>query len=213
MGAQTNGRLTAGILIFDNVDDLDFTGPLEVLNQVRLNEERRFAERTPVDIILVAKDEEPVRTFGGMLVARDCSFRECPPLDVLVVPGGMGERLENHNPVIIDFIRRRAAEVKTLASVCTGAFLLAAAGVLDGRRATTHSASVDRMKELFPKVKVEEGVRFVEDDNILTSAGISSGIDMALRLVALHFGEETARAAARYMEYPYPEDNYRVIES
>ena len=212
MGTKTNGRLTAGILIFDNVDDLDFTGPLEVLNQVRLNEERRFAERTPVDIILVARDDEPVKTFAGMYVAQDCSFAECPPLDVLVVPGGMGERLENHNPVIIDFIRRRAAEVKTLASVCTGAFLLGAAGVLDGRTATTHAASIDRMKEFFPKVKVEEGVKFVEDGNILTSAGISSGIDMSLRLVAIHFGEETARAAARYMEYPYPEDNYRVIE-
>ena len=159
MSKEMNGRLTAGILLFDNVDDLDFTGPLEVLNQVRLNEERRFAERTPVDILLVARDHEPVKTFGGMLVAQDCSFGECPPLDVLVVPGGMGERLENHNPVILDFIRKRAAEVKTLASVCTGAFLLAGAGVLDGRAATTHSASIDRMKDSFPKVKVEEGVR------------------------------------------------------
>ena len=211
MSTEMNGRITTGILLFDNVDDLDFTGPLEVLNQVRLNEERRFAERTPVDILLVARDNEPVKTFSGMLVAQDCSFGECPPLDVLVVPGGMGERLENHNPAIIDFIRRRAAEVKTLASVCTGAFLLAAAGVLDGRTATTHSASFDRMKDSFPKVKVEEGVRFVEDGKILTSAGISSGIDMTLRLVAIHFGEEIARATARNMEYPYPEDNYRVI--
>ncbi|KAB2834224.1 MAG: DJ-1/PfpI family protein, partial [Candidatus Dadabacteria bacterium] len=194
------------------VDDLDFTGPLEVLNQVRLNEERRFAERTPVDILLVARDDEPVKTFSGMLVAQDCSFGECPPLDVLVVPGGMGERLENHNPVILEFIRRRASEVKTLASVCTGAFLLGAAGVLDGRSATTHAASIDRMKEFFPKVKVEEGVRFVEDGKFITSAGYSSGIDMALRLVAIHFGEEIARATARHLEYPYPEDNYRVIE-
>jgi len=135
MSKEKNGRLTAGIVLFDNVDDLDFTGPLEVLNQVRLNEERRFAERTPVDILLVARDDEPVKTFSGMLVAQDCSFGECPPLDVLVVPGGMGERLENHNPVILEFIRRRASEVKTLASVCTGAFLLGAAGVLDGRSA------------------------------------------------------------------------------
>jgi transcriptional regulator GlxA family with amidase domain len=212
MSKDKNGRLTAGILLFDNVDDLDFTGPLEVLNQVRLNEDRRFAERTPVEILLVARDHEPVKTFGGMLVAQDCSFGECPPLDVLVVPGGMGERLENHNPVILDFIRKRAAEVKTLASVCTGAFFLAGAGVLDGRAATTHSASIGRMKDSFPKVKVEEGVRFVEDGKFITSAGISSGIDMTLRLVAIHFGEDIARATARYIEYPYPEDNYRVVE-
>ncbi len=207
-----NKRLTAGILIYDNVDDLDFMGPLEVFTQVRLDEERRFAERTPIEILLVAQKEELVRTFGGMLVAQDCTFEECPPLDILVVPGGMGERLENHNPAILGFIRSRAGEVKTLASVSTGSFLLAGAGVLDGRTATTHYQSIDRMKDSFPKVKVEEGVRFVEDGKIITSAGISSGIDMTLRLVAIHFGRDIARATARYIEYPYPEDNYRVIE-
>jgi len=207
-----NKRLTAGILLYDNVEVLDFTGPFEVLSQVRLDEERRFAERTPIDIVLVTQNEEPVRTFGGMLVAQDCTFGECPPLDVLVVPGGMGERLENHNPVILEFIRSRAGEVKTLASVCTGAFLLAGAGVLDGRTATTHFASIGRLRDTFPKVKVEEGVRFVEDGKIITSAGISAGIDMSLRLVAIHFGEDIARATARNLEYPYPEDNYRIIE-
>lgn len=206
-----NKRLRAGILIFDNVDDLDFTGPLEVFNQVRLDEERRFAGRTPVDILLIAHDGEPVKTFGGMLAAPDCSFDECPPLDVLVVPGGMGERLENHNPVILRFIRSRADEVKTLASVCTGAFLLAGAGVLDGRTATTHSASIDRLRDSFPGVKVEEGVRFVEDGRIITSAGISSGIDMSLRIVAIHFGGDVARATARWIEHPFPEDNYRIV--
>jgi transcriptional regulator GlxA family with amidase domain len=208
-----NKRLTAGILIYDNVDDLDFMGPLEVFTQVRLDEERRFAERTPIEILLVAQKEELVRTFGGMLVAQDCTFEECPPLDILVVPGGMGERLENHNPVILGFIRSRAAEVKTLASVSTGTFLLGGAGVLDGRTATTHYQSIDRMKDSFPKIKVEGGVRFVEDGKIITSAGISSGIDMTLRLVAIHFGGDIARATARYIEYPFPEDNYRIIGS
>ncbi|MGH7850272.1 MAG: DJ-1/PfpI family protein [Thermodesulfobacteriota bacterium] len=205
-------RLTAGILIYNNVDDLDFMGPLEVFTQVRLNEERRFAERTPIEILLVAQNEELVRTFGGMLVAQDCAFGECPPLDILVVPGGMGERLENHNPAILGFIRSRAGEVKTLASVSTGSFLLAGAGVLDGRTATTHYQSIDRMKDSFPKVKVEEGVRFVEDGKIITSAGISSGIDMTLRLVAINFGGDIARATARWIEYPCPEGNYRIIE-
>lgn len=206
-------RLTAGILIFDNVDDLDFAGPLEVFNQVRLDEERRFAARSPVDILLVAQNDEPVKTFSGMLVAQDCKFEECPPLDVLVVPGGMGERLENHNPVILRFIRSRADELKTLASVCTGVFLLAGAGILDGRTATTHFASIDRLRDSFPKVKVEERVRFVEDGKIITSAGISSGIDMSLRVVEIHFGGDIARATARYIEHPYPADNYRIIEA
>ncbi len=207
-----NAKLKAGILIYDNVEVLDFTGPFDVFNQVRLNEERRFAERTPMEILLVAHREEPVKTFGNMFVAQDCTFEECPPLDILVVPGGMGERLENHNPVLLEFIRSRADDVKTLASVCTGAFLLAGAGVLDGRTATTHFASIERLQDFFPEVKVEEGVRFVEDGNIITSAGISAGIDMSLRIVAKYYGEDIARATARELEYTYPEDNYSIIK-
>lgn len=208
-----NKKLTAGILIYDNVEVLDFTGPFEVFNQVRLDESRRFAERTPMEILLVAHREEPVKSFGDMFVAQDCTFEECPPLDILVVPGGMGERLENHNPMILEFIRSRADEVKTLASVCTGAFLLAGSGVLNGHSVTTHSASIERLRDMFPSLKVEEGVRFVEDGGIITSGGISAGIDMSLRIVAKHYGEEVARATARELEYPYPEDNYRVIEA
>ena len=207
-----NKKLTAGILIYDNVEVLDFTGPFEVFNQVRLDESRRFAERTPMEILLVTHSEEPIKTFGDMFVAQDCTFEECPPLDILVVPGGMGERLENHNPVLLEFIRSRADEVKTLASVCTGAFLLAGAGVLDGRTATTHFASIERLRESFSKVKVEEGVRFIEDGNIITSAGISAGIDMCLRIVAKYYGEDIASATASELEYPYPKDNYRIIK-
>ncbi len=207
-----NEKLTAGILLFDNVDVLDFAGPFEVFNGVRLDEERRFADRSPIKIILVAQYAEPVKTFGDMLLAPDCSFEDCPPLDILIVPGGMGERLENHNPMVLEFIRSRAGELKTLASVCTGAFLLAAAGLLDGRSATTHHMSLDRMRESFPKVQVQEWVRYVEDGNVLTSAGISSGIDTALRIVAIHLGEHIARTTARYMEYHYPVDNLRMIE-
>lgn len=209
---NSNSKLRAGILLYDNVEVLDFTGPYEVFNLTRLNEERRFAERTPFEILLVTHTAEPVESFGNMLVAPDCTFDDCPPLDILVVPGGMGERLENQNPMILEFIRTRAGEVKTLASVCTGAFLLAAAGVLNGRSATTHQASLDRLRGSFPSVKVEEGVRFVEDGNILTSAGITAGIDMTLRIVAIHLGEDIARATAGELEYPYPEDNYRIIE-
>lgn len=207
-----NKKPRAGILVYDNVEVLDFTGPFEVLNSARLDESRRFADRTPFKILLVAQYAEPVKTFGDILLAPDCTFESCPPLDILIVPGGMGERLENHNPMVLEFIRSRAGEVKTLGSVCTGAFLLAAAGLLDGRRATTHYGSIERMRKSFPNVDVQEWVRYVEDGNIITSAGISSGIDMALRVVAIHLGEHIARTTARYMEYHYPVDNLRMIE-
>lgn len=167
------------------------------MNQVRLDEERRFAERTPIDILLVAQD---------------CTLDKCPPLDILIVPGGMGERLENHNLVILEFIRSCEREIKTLTPVCTGAFLLSGTGVLDGRAATTHFSSIERPWSSFPSIKVEEGVRFVEDDKLITSVGILARIDMSLRLVAIHFGEDIAPATASALEYPYPPDNYRNIE-
>jgi len=101
--------------------------------------------------------------------------------------------------------------VETLASVCTGSLLLGKAGLLEGRRATTHWRSLDWMSELFPRTKVEKGLHFVEDGNLLTSAGISAGIDMALKVVARYFGESIARATAKHMEYPFPENNARRI--
>jgi transcriptional regulator GlxA family with amidase domain len=146
-----------------------------------------------------------------MRVLPDCTLAACPPLDVLVVPGGYGTRREIGNASLIGWIAEQGRRVETLTSVCTGSMLLGRAGLLDGRRATTHWRSLGWMRETFPGVRVEERLHVVEDGQILTSAGISAGIDMALRVVARYFGEPVARATARQMEYAYTTDNSRRV--
>jgi transcriptional regulator GlxA family with amidase domain len=204
-------RKRVGIVIFDEIEVLDFCGPLEVFCAVRLHEEKRREEPSPFETVLVAQGSETVTAAGGMRVLPDFSWEGCPPLHVLVVPGGWGTRREMSNRVLLEWLRTRAAQVETLASVCTGSMLLGSAGLLEGRRATTHWRSLDWMQSSFPGVRVVRDQHVVEDGNVLTSAGISAGIDMALKVVARHYGEERARATARHMEYPYPESNERRI--
>jgi transcriptional regulator GlxA family with amidase domain len=127
------------------------------------------------------------------------------------VPGGWGTRTEIKNPRLLAWIQERARQVETLTSVCTGSMLLGQAGLLDGRHATTHWRSLPWMRESFPAVTVEEKLHVVEDGHVLTSAGISAGIDMALRVVARYHGEAVARNTARHMEYRYPDDNSRRV--
>jgi len=159
----------------------------------------------------VAEKSGTVVTHGGMKVIPEHSFNTCPPLDILVVPGGWGTRREFNNPVMLDWLRQRAAEVETLTSVCTGSMLLGFAGLLDGRHATTHWKSLDWMRDSFPSVTVEYNQHVVEDGRVLTSAGISAGIDMALKTVARYCGEPVARATAKHMEYLYPDSNNRRV--
>ena len=204
-------RKRVGILIFPDVEVLDFAGPFEVFSVARLDESKRREEPSPFEVFLVAEQAEPVRTAGGMRVTPDYTLESCPRLDLLVVPGGWGTRRELDNQRLLDWIAARAREVETLTSVCTGAMLLGKAGLLDGRHATTHWRSLAWMRESFPAVTVEEALHVVEDGNVLTSAGISAGIDMALRVVARICGEAVARGAARHMEYPYPGDNRRRV--
>jgi transcriptional regulator GlxA family with amidase domain len=146
-----------------------------------------------------------------MRVLPDHVFQTCPELDILVVPGGWGTRREVTNPVLLAWLRNRAAEVETLAAVCTGSMLLGFAGLLEGLHATTHWRSLDWMRDSFPSVWVERNLHVVEDGRVVTSAGISAGIDMALKVVARHCGEAVARTTARHMEYPYPESNARRV--
>ena len=200
-----------GIVIFDDVEVLDFCGPFEVFAVTRLNEEGRLAEPSPFELLLVAQFDRPVTTAGGMKVLPHVTFDSCPPLDILVIPGGWGTRREMKNDAMLSFVASRAAQVETLASVCTGSLILGNAGLLDGLRATTHWRSLGLMKELFPKVTVDSESHVIEQDRIITSAGISAGIDMALRVVARYCGETVARATARHMEYPFPESNARRV--
>jgi len=142
----------------------------------------------------------------------ECTTTACPALDILLIPGGWGTRDQMNNGRLIEWIRQRAKKVETLASVCTGSLLLGQAGLLDGHRATTHWAALPLLRERFPKINVVDNEHVVEEGNILTSAGISAGIDLALRVVARYFGEPVARNTVRHMEYPYPESNARRVQ-
>jgi transcriptional regulator GlxA family with amidase domain len=204
-------RRQTGILVFRDVEVLDFCGPFEVFSVTRLNEQKRREEPSPFNVFLVAETKNPIVTAGGMKVLPDCDLDECPPLDILVVPGGWGTRAEMNNDRLLGWIAERSRQVKTLASVCTGALLLGKAGLLEGKRATTHWRSLDWMQELFPNTRVERRLHFVEDGALITSAGISAGIDMALKIVTRHFGDAIARATAKQMEYPFPESDARRI--
>ena len=167
-------------------------GPFEVFSVTRLVEERRREDPSPYDLLLVAEQNEPVVTTGGMRVLPDQTLSECPPLDVLVVPGGWGTRREMNNPRLIAWIAERGRQVSTLASVCTGSLLLAKAGLLDGKQATTHWRVLEEMKRLFPAVDVVSDRHIVEAGDVITSAGISAGIDLAIEVVARHHGPEVA---------------------
>lgn len=204
-------RKNVGILVFRDIEVLDFCGPFEVLSVTRLDEEKRRSEPSPFNVFLVAETAETVVTTGGMKVQPGYTLASCPPLDMLIVPGGWGTRREMDNPRLLEWIVERAEQVEILASVCTGALLLGKAGLLENRRATTHWRSLELMQQLFPQTKVERALHFVEDGNVWSSAGISAGVDMALRLVARWHGDAVARATARHMEYPYPENDVRRI--
>jgi len=204
-------RKSVGIVLFDNIEVLDFCGPFEVFSLTRIDEEKRQEEPSPFRVLLVAEKNAPVTTTGNMKVIPDCTFTNCPRLDILCVPGGWGTRAELSNPMMLDWLHSKASEVELLTSVCTGSMLLGFAGLLDGRRATTHWSSLDWMHEAFPKVIVERELHVVEDGSLITSAGISAGIDMALKVVARYYGEAIARATSRRMEYPYPDSNARRV--
>jgi len=200
-----------GILIFPDAEVLDFCGPFEVFSVTRLNEERRREEPSPFQVVLIAETKDPVVATGGLRVLADYTLEDCPPLNILVVPGGWGTRKEINNEKLLNWISARAREVETLSSVCTGSVLLGKAGLLDGRRATTHWRALPWMREVLPQVIVEDSWHVIVDDNIYTSAGISAGIDMALRIVGHYYGDEIAQATARQMEYAFLETNNRRV--
>jgi transcriptional regulator GlxA family with amidase domain len=204
-------RKQVGIVVYEDVEVLDFCGPFEVFSVTRLNEQKRREEQSPFSAFLVAESKSPVVATGGLRVVPDHDLDSCPKLDILLVPGGWGFRHQMNNERLLKWIADRSKHVETLTSVCTGAFLLGKAGLLDGKRATTHWRWLDSMQELFPKVTVEKRLHFVEEGTLFSSAGISAGIDMTLRLVARYYGEAVARATAKHMEYPYPDSDERRI--
>ena len=196
-------RIRTGILIFDNVEVLDFAGPFEVFSRTRLApglDSRRSEEAAPFDVFTVARSRDPIVATGGLTVVPRYGFDDAPEIDLLLVPGGFGTRALLHNEEVLDWIRRTAGAARYVTSVCTGSLLLGKAGLLRGRRATTHWGALDLLDSLDVGVTVERELRVV-DDEVITSAGVASGIDMAFYLVESLFGQEVADETARYIEY------------
>lgn len=190
---------TVGILIFDGVEVLDFAGPFEVFATMRRSEEFLFSVKT-------IGSSSAITATGGLRVQTDLLFADAPKPEILIVPGGKGTRPLFASGELDEFLRSRTSSM--IASVCTGSILLARAGLLDGLSATTHFGAFDYL-DRFPGIQVEREKRWTESERIWTSAGVSAGIDMSLRLLAHLEGEEVARATARNMEYPFPVENRR----
>ena len=178
---------TIGMLVFPRLTQLDMTGPYEVL-----------ARLPNATVHLIAKALEPVTTDRGMQIMPNMTYADCPQLDVVMVPGGPGQQDLMEDETVLDFLRRQAQGAKYVTSVCTGSLVLGAAGLLKGRRATSHWAALEHLK-LLGAIPVSEKV--VVDDNIVTGAGVTSGIDFALKLVAILEGEATAREIQLQIEY------------
>ncbi len=195
-------RWSVGILIFDGVEVLDFAGPFEVFSRTRLVpglDSRRSEDSAPFEVFTVGKTRETVHATGDLLVVPHCSFADAPKIDLLVVPGGFGTRPLMDDAPTLDWIRTVAASSRKVTSVCSGALLLTKAGLLDGKRATTHWGALDLLESL-GGVRVDRESRVV-DDGVITSAGVASGIDMSFYVVEQLFGRAVADETAKYIEY------------
>lgn len=187
----------AGILIFPDVELLDFCGPYEAFSAATRDGAPYFNTFT------VAEHAGPVASKAGLKFIPDYTFSNAPKIDILVVPGGQGTRREIDNPAVIDWIRNVAGSSELTTSVCTGSFLLGKAGLLQDGKATTHWGSIERMRETFPDIEVLENVRWVDDGTVVSSAGVSAGIDMSLHVIERLCGPGAAESSARLMEYDY----------
>ncbi len=194
---QSDMLRNVGILIFPDVELLDFCGPYEAFSAASRDGNPIFHTFT------VAEHAEPVASKAGLRFIPDYSFHNAPKIDILVVPGGQGTRREIDNPALITWIRQVADAAELTTSVCTGSFLLGKAGLLQDGKATTHWGSIQRMREMFPDIEVQENVRFVDDGAIVSSAGVSAGIDMSLHVIERLCGTAAAQSSARLMEYDY----------
>lgn len=184
------------ILLFDEVEVLDFAGPFEVFavtNELSGNE--------AYQVFTVSATERLVRARNGLQVVAEFTWGGEPPPDVLIIPGGFGTRALLERAGLLEWVRRRAQTAELVMSVCTGSLVLAKAGLLDGLRATTHHECLELLRELAPRTEIAANERFVDNGKLLTAAGISAGIDCSLHVVARHLGSEASERTARYMEY------------
>jgi len=188
---------TIGIVLFDDVELLDFCGPHEVFSSAS-----RVLEDEPYAVITMAASEE-IRTNNGLIVKPHHRLADAPSIDYLLVPGGRGTRRAQHDPTLIDWIAERGRHASRVLSVCTGVFLLARARLVDGLALTTHHSAFEALAEIAPDNPLDLEARVLDHGRVVISAGISAGIDMAFSVVAADLGTEVAHAAAHYMEYDW----------
>jgi transcriptional regulator GlxA family with amidase domain len=199
--------MNVGIYLFPEVEALDFAGPFEVFttcSRVSRRESPQCPE--PFSVFSVSEDPAPVRARAGLRITPDFQFASHPAIDVLIVPGGVVSR-ELGRPNVLQWIKRCSESATLVASVCTGAFLLAKAGVIDRGPVTTHWEDQAELAALFPALQVIDGPRWIEQGSVMTSAGISAGIDMCLHIVSRLCSESLAAATARQMDYSWRSAN------
>ena len=185
------------IMIFDDVEVLDFCGPFEVFSVTNYFSEAAF------NVYLIAPEQRTILARNGLKVIPDYDLTTAPYPDLLLIPGGWGTRPLIHNPTVINYIQQQAERVERLLSVCTGAYLLAKADLLNGLQATTHHGSFEMLAELAPTATLVRDVKYVDNGRIVLSGGISAGINMSLYVVGQLLGDEVARQTAVYMEYDW----------
>src|SRR6476619_1437421 len=186
------GQIPVAFLISDGAVVIDFCGPWEVFQDVMIP----GSEEMPFRLYTVAETKKPIRTSGGMQIVPDYTVQDAPPPKVIVIPAQSSQ-----SPALLEWIRKASDTADVTMSVCTGAFVLAKTGLLNGKSATTYHGAFGRFAMQFPDIELKRGARFVENGNLATAGGLSSGIDLALRVVERYYGRDVARKAAYNMEY------------
>jgi transcriptional regulator GlxA family with amidase domain len=186
-----------GILLYEGVEILDFAGPYEVLFAAS------FGEGHPFEVFTIAADQDLVACTGNLLVKPRHSIDDHPPIDILVIPGGGFSSSEPAGRRVVEWIREREPSIEIVTSVCTGSYLLGKAGILSGQRATSHWGAIEWLRQKFPDVEFVDDQRVIDAGHVITAAGVSAGIDMALHLVERICGKDEAEKVARYMEYDW----------
>ena len=185
-----------GFLVYDGLQTLDLAGPLDVIGAAN---ECTTDGSTPYSTVILGLDRQPVRTETGLLIVPDAALEEAPPLDTLIIPGGCGSRVINRDERLLRWIRARAEDTRRIASTCTGIYVLAATGLLDGRRATTHWRFADDVRARFPAIRLDVDQLHIRDGSFHTSGGLSACLDLTLALIEADLGNPVALAVARHM--------------
>ena len=204
-------QMNVAIFIYDGVELLDFGGPGEVFAASSIKN-KNDKWQSAFNVYTVAASKDQLTSQGFLKIIPDHSIADCPSPDIIVLPGGSTGK-SRKNPLVINWIAENAKQNKIIMSVCTGAFLLGDAGLLKGKKATTWYGAIGRFKKKYPETEVLEHVRFVDNGLIITTAGVSAGIDGALHLVKRLLGKEAAVETAKYMEYDKWEDGAGYISN